>query len=295
MLSAMLWGWERANHPAQIHYAWDLKQAPSINEAINNLVRQGVQYLGVDDLECPRIFEPGCGIGGVSSLMAKEHPNYIIDGISLVTSQIAIARKRANYLGMPNINYLVGNFLQVAVQDEAYDAILAVETFCYIPALEKQSLLTEMFRVLKPGRNLVVFDGYLRRKPDSFVEVALYEQFKKGWTLPDLVSAQHFSHQAQEVGFRVELVKDCTVHVKDCVLLVYKIARTFKPFIKLAHFLEKNQINIPLLKRLFKNLGFNAQIARDFADTCLIQKALTEWGIGGYYVHVFEKPPRRMQ
>ncbi|HXV96827.1 MAG TPA: class I SAM-dependent methyltransferase, partial [Anaerolineae bacterium] len=148
VLSAMLWGWERAAHPAQIHYAWDLKQAPSINEAINNLVREGVKHLGVDELVSPRIFEPGCGIGGVSSLMAKEHPNYIIDGISLVTSQIAIARKRANYLGLLNINYVVGNYLRVAVQDETYDAILAVETFCYIPALEKSSLLAEMFRVL---------------------------------------------------------------------------------------------------------------------------------------------------
>ncbi len=295
VFSAILWGWDRADHPAQLHYAWDLKQAPSINEAINNLVRQGMRYLGVNELEYPRILEPGCGIGGVSSLMAKEHPNYIIDGISLVTSQIAIARKRANYLGLPNINYLVGNFLQVAVQDETYDAILAVETFCYIPVLEKLSLLAEMFRVLKPGHKLVVFDGYLRRRPDSFVEATLYEQFKKGWTLPDLVSAQRFSHQAQEVGFRVGLVKDCTVHVKDCVLLVYKIARTFKPFIKLAHFLEKNKINIPLLKRLFKNLGFNGQIAKDFADTCLIQKPLTEWGVCGYYVHVLEKPPRRTQ
>jgi 2-polyprenyl-3-methyl-5-hydroxy-6-metoxy-1,4-benzoquinol methylase len=89
----MLWGWERADHPAQLHYAWDLKQASSINEAINNLVRQAVKHLEVDDLSRPRIFEPGCGIGGVSSLMARERPNYIIDGISLVTSQITLPER----------------------------------------------------------------------------------------------------------------------------------------------------------------------------------------------------------
>jgi hypothetical protein len=59
-LRAIALGWEHCDHPAELHYAWDLERAPSLDEAIRDTTRRAIALLDVDQLQNARLYEPGC-------------------------------------------------------------------------------------------------------------------------------------------------------------------------------------------------------------------------------------------
>ena len=74
VLRAILLGWPRSNHPAHLHYAWDLESAPSLDAGILETTRRAVALLDLDGVERPSLFEPGCGIGGGVTQVAQMLP-----------------------------------------------------------------------------------------------------------------------------------------------------------------------------------------------------------------------------
>jgi hypothetical protein len=118
------------------------------------------------------------------------------------------------------------------------------------------------------------------------------DKFRRGWTLPELLSPERQATIAQRVGFKIISVENVTHHVTGSIRLIYRIAWFCQPFIKLAQFLEGHQLRIPGIHWLFDQLGFSVPHAPLLAQTCLAQKPLAEAEILGYFVHVFERPSR---
>lgn len=291
VVKALALGWERSGHPARLHYAWDLSKHPSLDEAIRQITRETVARLELDNAPTALVLEAGCGMGGCTTQMAEEYPHLRIVGMQLMKGQVAVAQRRKQCLtseAAERINFVNGNNLRLPLQSECCDGVMAIETFCHIPPGEKEKLLRGVYQVLKPGGKLVIVDGYLLRKPEG-QEKMIYAKFRRGWTLPEMISPKAQTALAKNVGFTVKLVEDVTSHVTGSVEMIYRIARFCNPFIKMARFMAERQLRIPGLSWLFDFTGFSVSHAPALAQTCLAQKPLAEAGVLGYFVLVFEK------
>jgi cyclopropane fatty-acyl-phospholipid synthase-like methyltransferase len=281
---AILFGWVRSGHPAQLHYGWNLEQAVSLDEAIHETTRQAVDLLQLAHVAAPRIFEPGCGIGGAVTAVAQRFPNATVVGMSLVASQIGTARSRASAIGLGNTEFHVGNYLSTGFDADSVDGIYAIEALCYTPETERLALFTELYRILKPGGHLVVLDGVSLRAARNEEERGYIADVLAGWTVPMPCSVSDFAGFARMAGFSVLRQEDITAHVIGSARRIKNIARyLLQPLAFLAR--------LPGLSNLLRPLGFGSALhARRFVNACLSQQQVFDHGLGAYYVHLLRKP-----
>ncbi len=192
VLRALLLGWARAGHPSHLHYAWDLETAASLDDAILETTRRAVALLDLDDCQQPHLFEPGCGIGGGVTQVAAMLPLAKVTGLSLVGKQLDIGRAMARARGLTNTEFVQGNYLGTAFPGAHFDGIFAIETLVYTPIVERPALFRELFRILRPGRTLVSFDGFSLRDPVGADEREWIQDVLDGWTIPLPTTPQQY-------------------------------------------------------------------------------------------------------
>jgi ubiquinone/menaquinone biosynthesis C-methylase UbiE len=102
-----------------------------------------------------RVLEIGCGTGAVSRTLA-EWP-----GVSVVTgldpSPVFLARARQLAASLTNVVFDEGDARQLRYDANSYDVVIAHTALCHIP--QPEQVLREVFRVLRRGGSLAVFDG----------------------------------------------------------------------------------------------------------------------------------------
>lgn len=284
VLRSIVLGWGRSPHPAQLHYGWDLERAACLDEAIRLTTRKAIELLHLDGVQNPRIFEPGCGIGGAATQAGQMLPDGKISGMSLVARQLAIARERTRALGLSNVEYFLGNYLSTPFPDGFFDGIFAIEALCYTPMAERPRLFREMFRILKPSRRLVVIDGCSLRPPRNDTERRWVKDVLDGWTMPLPATPEEFKAGAEAAGFRLLRQENVTGHAYASARRIAQIARHgLVPLSFLAR--------LPGGSRLLEPLGFASPTgAGRFIDACRSQIKVFDAGLGAYYLHVFEKP-----
>ena len=103
-----------------------------------------------------RILEVGCGKGFNSVYLASQCPARNFVGIDLTPLHVALAQKAGQALA--NLRFARGNFQQLDFPDHSFDLVFGVETLCH--ASDVAEVYAELFRVLRPGGRVVIFDGY---------------------------------------------------------------------------------------------------------------------------------------
>jgi len=284
VLSAIVLGWTRSSHPGHLSYAWDLERAESLDAGIRATTQQAVARMGLPSKPGARIFEAGCGIGGCTLEVAAGFPDARVTGLAIVRSQLAIARARARAQQIGNVEFVCGNYLSTPFPDAHFDSIFAMECVVHTPVEERERLLREWHRILKPGGRIVIFDGFSLRDPDNAHQRQLIQDVMEGWTLPYPPRPQRFRAQAEAAGLTVVEQSDTTVHVYESARRIAAIATwVLRPLSWLAR--------LPLLGRLARPLGFeSARHAELFVRACRAQRGVFEQGLGAYYVHVFLRP-----
>lgn len=281
VLSAIVKGWERSNHPGHLSYAWDLETAESLDAGIRATTLQAVARMGLEDKKAPRIFEAGCGIGGCTLEVAAMFPQGSVTGLAIVRSQLEIARARARARNVGNVEFVCGNYLVTPFPDHHFDAIFAMECIVHTPVAERPRLLREWRRILKPGGRIVIFDGFSLREPESDIERGQVQDVMEGWTLPYPPRPEIFRAQAEASELKVVEQSDTTVHV-------YRSARRIAAIGTWVLWPLSWLARVPLLGGLAHPLGFeSARHARLFVRACRAQQRVFEKKLGAYYVHVF--------
>lgn len=283
VLRAILLGWERSGHPAQLHYGWDLQHAASLDTAICETTRRAVALLRLDGMPGATVFEPGCGIGGATMVAASELPQAKVIGMSLIASQVDTARSRSAAAQTSNVSFEVGNFLSTAFADESVDGIFAIEALCYTPEVERPALFAELRRILRPGGRLVVLDGVRLREAQSEAERRCVDDVLRGWTFPPPCTPDEFRSNATHAGLEVLQQQDVTCHVYASARRIDRIARwALMPLSVLAR--------VPGFSAPLRSLGFgSAAHARRFIAACVSQRRVFDLGLGAYYLHVLRR------
>jgi ubiquinone/menaquinone biosynthesis C-methylase UbiE len=118
----------------------------------------------IDRLFAQDVLEIGCGKGFNSQFLAEQYPNVKFTGVDLTPLHIKIATQKASKTH--NLSFQIGDFNKLDFPDESFDIVFAFECMCH--AKQPQTPLAEIFRILRPGGQLIVFDGYRKAELATF-------------------------------------------------------------------------------------------------------------------------------
>ena len=102
------------------------------------------------------VLDVGSGVGGPSRCIAREF-GCRVTGIDLTEEYCRVAQMLAQRIGLSDlVTYRQGDALALPFPDEAFDVVWTQHTAMNIP--DKVTLYREMFRVLKSGGMLAIYD-----------------------------------------------------------------------------------------------------------------------------------------
>ena len=102
-----------------------------------------------------RVLDIGCGTGAVTRVLS-EWPG-VGEVIGVDPSPVFIERARQLATQLRNVSFCVGDARSLDFEDASIDVAVVHTCLCHIPGPERA--LAELWRVLRPGGWLAVFDG----------------------------------------------------------------------------------------------------------------------------------------
>ncbi|HKA21592.1 MAG TPA: class I SAM-dependent methyltransferase [Blastocatellia bacterium] len=107
-----------------------------------------LQFIPAD---CDRVLEVGCGTGIFTRLLATQANH--VTAIDMSAEMIRVARHRSTEC--PNIEYTIGNFLELNLPRSHFDCAVMIATLHHLPT---DLVLGKIKQTLKPGGALVLHD-----------------------------------------------------------------------------------------------------------------------------------------
>lgn len=208
-----------------LHYGYWDENTSSHHQALINKNQVLYDLAGISSTD--HVLDAGCGIGGSSIWMAKQHGNQMT-AITISKQQTVHAAQHAKRQGVSEkTDFQVSDFCNTPFKDESFDVIWGLESICH--ALNKGDFLKEAFRLLKPGGRIVVCDGFITRREFDDSEWEDIVTCLNGWAVPNLCSRDEFTHLLEENKFSNINYKDITPETLPSADYMYKVAKRLKP------------------------------------------------------------------
>jgi ubiquinone/menaquinone biosynthesis C-methylase UbiE len=156
-----------------------------------------------------RVLDVATGTGSALRQIAQVFPDARYYGLDLSPYYVDFARERLTQTR--DVTFLCENAEAMPFRDGWFEIVTSVYLFHELPRRSRRRVLSEMYRVLKPGGLLVLEDS---AQPSEGGEVELFldrfaddfhEPFYRDYLKDDLSKA------TAEVGFRIESVEACFV------------------------------------------------------------------------------------
>lgn len=221
-------------------------------DAMNRFILGNLK-LGDDD---KLVYDLGCGLAAPCRTFARLYPKKKVKGITIVEWQInkAIELNREKNID-GNIELILGDYTDLPFGDNSADAAYALESACHCPGEDKAAFIQEMMRVLKPGKNFVIVDGFIKRPGSKFRGLLkyCYNEICKGWALPSFPNVHGVIDELKVNGAEKITVTDLSFRVAPSVM--------HAPFTVVSFALKKmfegeklNSVRIGHLKACFLGL-----------------------------------------
>lgn len=143
------------NEHTMLHYPLFVKESDTFIQAQKNLTDYCISLL--KPIKDKEILEIGCG-NGVQALYINARYNPLkITGIDLNKANIKIADSEKDRANVKNVRFLVDDAQNLThIPSDSVDVLLNIESAFHYP--DKSSFLKEVYRVLKPGGQLLIAD-----------------------------------------------------------------------------------------------------------------------------------------
>jgi len=217
-----------------LHYGyWDEAKPYDQHQALLNKNQILYEKAGIQAGD--KVLDAGCGIGGSSIWMAKQHGNRVT-GITISAKQADYAGQHAKRHGVAElVDFQVADFCAMPFPDAAFDVVWALESSCH--ALNKGDFLSEAWRVLRPGGRVVVCDGFVLQRSFSEDQWRAVVTCLNGWAVPNLCSRDEFTGLLEREAFQSIQCHDITAQTQASVEHMYKVARRLQPVQKISQWL----------------------------------------------------------
>ncbi|KAJ5752791.1 Sterol 24-C-methyltransferase [Penicillium odoratum] len=177
--------------------------------------------------EGQKVLDVGCGIGGPTREIAKFADVHVV-GLNNNDYQLQRATRYDTEEDLQDrIHYIKGDFMRIPLESNSFDAAYSIEGTSYAPSL--QGVYAEIFRVLKPGATLAVFeliltDAYDNHDPEHR---AIRWNIEQGLGITNLVTISVAVEAIKAVGFKLESAEDLADRPSD-IPWYHPITRSFK-------------------------------------------------------------------
>jgi SAM-dependent methyltransferase len=147
-------------------------------------------------------------------------------GIDFTPAMVEKARQNAEKLGFNNVEFRQGDIEHMPVSDNIADVIVSNCVLNLVP--NKQAVIQEIFRVLKPGAHFsisdIVLEGHL---PASLQQAAeMYAGCVSG-----AIQKDHYLEFIKTTGFtNITVQKEKAINIPDDILLQYLSSRELEAF-----------------------------------------------------------------
>ncbi len=217
-----------------LHYGyWDDAAPYNQHRALLNKNRILYEQAGIKSGD--KVLDAGCGIGGSSIWMAKQHGNKVT-GITISAKQAGYAKQHAGRHAVgASVDFEVTDFCATPFADESFDVVWALESACH--ALNKADFLREAYRLLRKGGRIVVCDGFLLQRRFSAPQWQAVVTCLNGWAVPNLCSRQEFTELLAQQNFQSVLCHDITAQTLPSADYMYKVAKRLQPVQKISQWL----------------------------------------------------------
>lgn len=214
----------------------------------------------VDITEKDNILDAGCGYGGSAMWLAKQYGCHIT-GITLSPLQAAKGQRYVRERQLQdNVQIMQGDYTVLPFEDDTFDVYWALESLVH--ADDRNKVLREACRVLRPGGRLVIAEYTLREEPALTGQEKEYlRPWLYNWAMPQLLTKSDFTKILSENRFLEIKIQDVTDHVKPSLrrleilsMLNYPIALFIAPLFFRKERLENYYGSWRQIKALKKGL-----------------------------------------
>ncbi len=191
------------------HHGFWKKGSESVDQAIASMTERVVQAAkpGVGG----RVIDVGCGTGGVAWYFADQIKAEVL-GYTLSMEEKLTAEGGGEQVKKGSADFICGDWLDNVLPDECADAVVLIESFSHME--DRQAVLAEVARVLKPGGRLVLTDWVAAQSPQAWQVKYLLEPMCRGGRLTGLSSLEENRDLLEAVSLQVMEASDITVEVK---------------------------------------------------------------------------------
>lgn len=165
-----------------------------------------------------RILDAGCGQGVTSTYLAKKFSCFI-EGVTVVPFEIIKSeRLAANMNVSEKVRYSLMDYSHLEFPHESFDAVYTQESLVH--SLNIKKTLSELYRVLKPGGRIALFEYTMAEDSKfSLEELRIMREMNEGSEMRGLPAMRHdsFSRLMEEVGFLDVTAEDITKKVAPMI------------------------------------------------------------------------------
>lgn len=189
----------------EIHLSQDVELASRKESTISSTIEWALQKVPENRLN---ILDLGCGPGLYSTKLAQR--GHSVTGVDFSFNSIQYAKEAASRKKL-NIAYRHQNYLELEDENK-YDLVLLIFTdFGVLTPDQRQTLLTNIYRALKPGGTFI-FDALNDNYQGNVVGSKDWELSEKGFwrDTPYLALTESFYYEKQKVTLNQHTVIDQT-------------------------------------------------------------------------------------
>ena len=154
-------GW---SHNFNMHFGYcdNICDALNLEKILANMNEQVCQHLRLSDKVSNHLLDMGSGLGATARQLASKKAIEAVTGITLVAPQVLESQRLASpYQKDCTLTFALQDYHCTRFDDDMFEGTYALESGCHSAEADKQQLLTEAYRVIKPGSRFVMADGFI--------------------------------------------------------------------------------------------------------------------------------------
>ena len=148
-----------------------------------------------------RIFEPGCGGATTFRALNAVFPQAELHGADLSPALLKAGHRMVESMGI-KAHLKQRDIIETGEPDNHYDGVITYALHHELPPKENAKLFTELFRIMKPGADIVISDPPPFRAVDLFHAVVLdWDTENRGEPFFSAVLHTSLDQQLKDAGF----------------------------------------------------------------------------------------------